>query len=495
MMSKIYLTFVAILSTISFSLFSQSDAEKIDAFVNKNVIKGQIHFLALDALQGRDMGSPGLELAADFIRSEFRSANVKYAPGMDGYDQGLDMVKVSPAQNTSLQINEGKPLTAPDDFIVIAGDNSTVNGEIIYVPFGTEEDLKGIDVKDKILVTQVGDGSEGTPQSWFFGSKAKNQLAKTLGAKAVIELYTSSKAPYNFVKRFLGSRDSYKMGFDENDIGVPHLWLNANESEIVTVLKSNTSTIRLSIDGMSIEKVDTKNIIGFVEGTDPILKNEYIVYSAHYDHVGVGRAVEGDSIYNGARDNAVGTVTVLQMARYVSQNPMKRSALFILFTGEEKGLLGSQFFVDNSPVALEDIVYCFNSDNGGYNDTSVISVVGLERTSAEQLIIDAAKSYGLEAIEDPAKEQGLFDRSDNVNFAKKGIPAPTFSMGFTAFDAEIMKYYHQPGDHAESLDYDYLEKFFKAYVLSGVYIGNAAEAPFWNEGDKYYKSGLLLYGQ
>ena len=99
----------------------------------------------------------------------------------------------------------------------------------------------------------------------------------------------------------------------------------------------------------------------------------------------------------------------------------------------------------------------------------------------------------MKAIEDPAKEQGLFDRSDNVRFAAKGIPAPTFSLGFTAFDEEITKYYHQPTDEPETLDYDYLEKFFKSYVYACRLIGNADEAPFWNEGDKYYQAGVDLY--
>jgi Zn-dependent M28 family amino/carboxypeptidase len=139
------------------------------------------------------------------------------------------------------------------------------------------------------------------------------------------------------------------------------------------------------------------------------------------------------------------------------------------------------------------MVYCFNSDNGGYNDTSLTTIVGLGRTTAEQHIVDASAAFGLKAIDDPAGEQGLFDRSDNVNFAKKGVPAPTFSMGFTAFDDEIFKYYHQTRDNPESIDYDYLEKFFSAYVMSCRLIANDAKTPFWVKGDKYYEAGKSLY--
>ena len=170
---------------------------------------------------------------------------------------------------------------------------------------------------------------------------------------------------------------------------------------------------------------------------------------------------------------------MLSAAENIAKYPTKRSALFVFFTGEEKGLLGSNWYANHPVVPLDKVVYCFNSDNGGYNDTSIATIVGLTRTTAQAHIEKACLAFGIRAIEDPAKEQGLFDRSDNVNFAKKGVPAPTFSMGFTAFDEEIGKYYHQPGDHADNLDYDYLTKFFNAYVYSCRLIANDKETPFW----------------
>ncbi len=225
-------------------------------------------------------------------------------------------------------------------------------------------------------------------------------------------------------------------------------------------------------------------------------KISFIVYSAHYDHVGVGKPnAEMDSIYNGARDNAVGTVTVLNAAENIAKYPTKRSSLFIFFTGEEKGLLGSEYFVENPTIALDKIVYCFNSDNGGYNDTSKTTIFGLYRTTASQHFIDAAAEFGLTAIDDPAPEQNLFDRSDNVNFAKKGVPSPTYSMGFTAFDEEITKYYHQVTDNPDNVDYEYLHKFFQSYVLSARLIANDPQRPFWTEGDKYYEAGKELYAE
>ena len=247
-------------------------------------------------------------------------------------------------------------------------------------------------------------------------------------------------------------------------------------------------------DSIIVGEVQSQNVIGIVEGTDPKLKNEYIIYSAHYDHIGTRDPnIENDSIYNGARDNAVGTTTVLSMAENLAKYPTKRSALFILFTGEEKGLLGSRYYVENPVLPLEQMVYCFNSDNAGYNDTSIATIVGLSRTTAEQHIIDAAIEFGIKAVDTPTGAEGLFNRSDNVSFARKGIPAPTFSLGFTSFSGDVLKYYHQPADEADSLDYDYLLKFFQSYVLSGRKIGNDPKTPFWVKGDEYENAGKALY--
>lgn len=485
------------LMMISIDLLAQTDAELVNQTVDQHMIKGQIHFLCLDALKGRDTGSPGLELAADFIEAQIKQFGVKPAPGMDSYRQAVPFTKTKPATTSVLSL-DGVELNNPDDFFILDADNVFIeSNELVFVDFGLAEDYKDIDVKGKIVIANAGDGESSDPQSWYYLSKEKNKLASQAGAIAVLELYLNPKAPYNFVKRFLASSESMTLGhLEKGQTVVPHLMIDASKDKTVEALKSGTTSLTMNIDGIQKEELFSDNIVGYVEGTDPALKHEVVVYSAHYDHVGIGQAdMAGDTIYNGARDNAVGTTTVLVSAENIAKHPTRRSALFVLFTAEEKGLLGSKWFVDHSPIPLADIVYCFNSDNGGYNDTSLASIIGLERTTAQSMIEEACAAYGLKAIEDPAKEQGLFDRSDNVNFAAKGIPAPTFSMGFTSFDEEIQKYYHQAGDHAQSLDYNYLFKFFRAYALSARLIGNANEAPFWIDGDKYTELGKALYNR
>jgi Zn-dependent M28 family amino/carboxypeptidase len=239
----------------------------------------------------------------------------------------------------------------------------------------------------------------------------------------------------------------------------------------------------------------TKNVIGVIEGSDPKLKNEYILLSAHYDHVGVKHDTNGeDSIYNGARDNAIGVAAILGAAQSLAEAPAKRPILLLACTGEEKGLLGSKWYAEHPPVPLNQIVYNLNIDGGGYNDITKVSVMGLTRTSAEQQITSSAKAFGLDPIADPTPEQNLFDRSDNVSFAAKGIPAPTYGPGFTSFDDEILKYYHQVTDNAETLDFDYLAKFFLSYALLVRRVANMEVTPFWTPGDKYEEAGKKLYG-
>ncbi len=471
----------------------QSDIDIVNETIDKGLIKGNIHFLALDALQGRDTGSPGLELAADFITAQFNLHGVTYAPGMDTYKQAVPFTLVEPADQIECTLN-GKQLNHPDDFFVMEASDVTIEeSSLVYLNHGLEKDFANKKLTGKIVVAIAGDKESEDPQSWYRLSLQKREMAAAAGAIGIIELYSNAKSPYNFVKRFLASRKKMELGEIKKDAdSMFHLMIDASKEELVTQLKSTNTDLTLKIDGVKKDELFSDNIVGFVEGTDPNLKDEIVVFSAHYDHVGVGQAdAVGDTIYNGARDNAVGTTTVLMAAENIAKFPLRRSSMFVLFTAEEKGLLGSKWFVDNCPVDLQRIKYCFNSDNGGYDDTSIVTIVGKERTSAQSLFEQASAVYGLESIDDQIG--GFFDRSDNVNFAAKGIPAPTFSMGFRSFGEDIRKYYHQPADHADNLDYDYLDKFFRAYVLSARMIGNSEDTYFWLEGDKYYEKGVELY--
>ena len=477
------------------TITAQTEIEKVTETISKSEIEGQIYFLADDVLKGRETGSPELKIAASYLANALRSYGVKPNPKTGDYYQNIDFKKVSQPKTVSIQLNDD----ILKDVVFMSTAEIDTNTEAIFLNYGLESDYTDKDVNGKVVVI-----ISGSPESSDFrrayGLRGKKQeLAKQNGATAIIELLNMGNNMWeNVSHNFNRSRLTVSKPDDDSEGNkgkIPHIWALDKDDTVQKSLKvSTTINAKVAISKNKEELVKSQNVIGVVEGTDPVLKNEYIIYSAHYDHVGIGSPDKtGDTIYNGARDNAVGTTTVLSMAKNLAKYPTKRSALFILFTGEEKGLLGSSYYVENPVLPLEQMVYCFNSDNAGYNDTSLISVVGLTRTTAEANIVDAAKAFGLTAIEDPAKEQGLFDRSDNVNFARKGIPAPTFSLGFTGFNGDVTKYYHQPGDEADTLDYDYLLKFFRAYVLSGRQIANDPATPVWNTGDKYEDASKALY--
>ncbi len=487
--------FIAVVCLFTFKLGAQTEAELVESQIDKPTIKGHIYFLASDELRGRETGSPEIDIAAKYLSTTFRRYGVAPVPGAtDGYFQQVPLVKTITPDAYSLKI--GDKTVDPENLLRIEGADIKKESDFIFVTYGTDKDFDTKKIAGKIAVVLAGTEDAQDWRSVYMESAAKSERAKKAGALGLVELHTQSPDNWSQFKRFAGSSSiGIKKQQEKAGNGFFKLWVKDYDSEWIEVIKDNKKqSLEVLITKEMQLDIPAKNVVGMVEGTDPELKNEFVIYSAHYDHIGVGQPnAEGDSIYNGARDNAVGVVTVMSAAESIAKNPTKRSALFILFTAEEEGLLGSRYYTENPLIPLDQMVYCFNSDNGGYNDTSIATIVGLGRTTAEDHIREAAETFGLKAIDDPAGEQGLFDRSDNVNFAKKGIPAPTFSLGFTAFDAEIGKYYHQQADNPETLDYDYLEKFFRAFVLSARLIANDVETPFWTEGDKYYEAGKALY--
>ena len=489
-MKKKHLSLISIITLSTHLLLAQSESEKVNATVYKEDIESHIYFLASDELKGRETGSPELDIAASYIANFFRRYNVKPAGENQSYYQNVRLEETSAPEKVSLSINDMQF----SDLGYLSVVNTRFEGDAVFLGFGQEEDFESRELQGKLVIVKAGSPEKSDVRSSYYMSRKKRELAIQHGAAGIVEIMSPDASSWDrFMHYFNGPKSG--LAKSEEAGSFVHLWARNDDPEVWNKLGvSSAMDAKLAVEGISKKAVSSRNVIGYLEGTDPKLKEEIVIYSAHYDHVGIGKPnAEMDSIYNGARDNAVGTATVLSLAENFSKYPTRRSALFILFTGEEKGLLGSKYYVENPTVPLQKVVYCFNSDNGGYNDTSKATIFGLNRTTVTPHILEAAEEFGLTAIDDPAPEQNLFDRSDNVSFAAKGIPSPTFSLGFTAFDEEINKYYHQVTDNPETLDYDYLVKFFKTYVLASRSIANDMKTPFWTKGDKYYETGVELY--
>src|SRR5579863_9296627 len=249
--------------------------------------------------------------------------------------------------------------------------------------------------------------------------------------------------------------------------------------------------------GSVAQDIQLRNVMAFIPGTDPKLRDQFIVLSSHYDHLGVTAhpvMEEGklDSIYNGARDNASGTTAVIDAARFFGMHAAKRSVIFICFTAEEEGLIGSEWYAAHPLVPFNKTVYQLNIDNASYDDTALVTLVGLHRTSEDSAIIAACAAYGLEVNNDPTGG-GLFFESDNAPLALHGVPAPTYSMGMQAMDSTIFNRYHQLSDETGNMDMHYVVKWIHAYILAAKFIADEPAQPRWTPGDQYEKNWKTLF--
>jgi hypothetical protein len=485
-MKKLILTLGVSLCASSLTFAQKKEVEK--NFDSKAAI-AEFTYLASDELMGRDPARPEIKLAYTFIADQLKKAGAKPVEGGDGYYQNIPFRLSTPPTSGSLTLG-GSSFSQGKNMLVLDGKSISGNYEVVDLGFGLAEDFTGKDLKGKIVITNAGAPEKLSPNQLFSEGKEKVLRAEEAGAVALIERFNIPSVPWQMISGFLNRT---QMSVDQGAASdLPYIWIEDVKNQMVG---DKVKSVKVDVSGKSNTPVEGKNVIAVIEGTDPTLKDEYILLSAHYDHVGVGKPdAEGDSIYNGARDNAVGTVAVINAAKHFAKNPPKRSILLALWTAEEKGLLGSNYFANNPMIPLNQIVYNLNIDNAGYNDTSIITIIGLGRTDADFMIEEAAAEFGITAKSDPSPEQGLYDRSDNVSFARKGIPAPNFSLGFTAFDDEINKYYHKAADEVDSFDLDYAQLYWKSYILSAEKVANWDKKPTWVAGDKYEEVGKALYG-
>ncbi len=502
MKKTLLLTFA--LLTGSLTVLQAQKLQKLpESLIPSSEPENHLRFLASDEMMGRRTGEPGNLIAARYIGEQMRLLGMKPVGDNGTYMQKVPFKNVTPATTGTLNAN-GATLQILEDFLVIDGDGITklTDVPVVFMDYAWKDeetnDFKGVDVKGKIIITGLGTPKTKSPFEAMQASEAKTKMAAEAGAVALVEIF-SAKVKFSMIKSFFMAPrlmlDSKKEG--ENAASMPHLWVDAEKARAM-LTKEKTKMLSLEIGERQEQKVTSYNVAGIIEGTDPKLKNEYIVLSAHFDHVGTGKNGGGkftaeDSIFNGSRDNAFGVSAILFASKALSQIKTKRSILVIGFTGEELGLLGSQYYAKHPLVDMNKCVYNLNCDGAGYSDTKILTMFGLDRTDCKTEIVTAAKAFGLDVIDDPAPEQNLFDRSDNVSFAAQGIPAPTFSPGFRKFDDAIFKYYHAVADNPETIDFPYLYKYCQSYAHTARLIANRKTQPKWTPGDKYEAAYKKLY--
>ena len=395
-----YLLSTAFLFALTLKLPAQSNApEAVAQSVHRAEVEQHLRFLAADELRGRDTGSPELDIAARYLAEQFRRYGLDTVPNAPSYFQLVKLVSAQPPPEASLTYGE-ETFRIGSDLLVLSGDSVAINAPVVYANYGTADDLEAVDVKGQIVVTKAGGDGVTNPQSFFYMSHEKQDRITELGGVALVELYRSSQMPWTLLVQYLNS-ERLTLGDNEDTASQkpPVLWLNDPQGKRLTLFQEGGAELAtLSIAHKEEANVPVKNVVAMVEGTDPQLTNEYVVLSAHYDHIGVAASPNPqDSIFNGARDNALGTTALLSAAEYLAAHPPKRSVLFVALTAEEKGLLGSAWYVAHPLVPLKQTVFNLNTDGAGYNDTTKVTAIGLERTTAEQSIIEASQAFGLEA--------------------------------------------------------------------------------------------------
>jgi hypothetical protein len=479
----------------SITVFPQSKIiESIKEKVTRTSAEAHLSFLAADEMRGRDTGSPEIAIAANYIEAQFKMAGLKKSG--DSYFQQVGLQKIPPPKKVEVTLGSDV-FKFRTELLLMAGQSFSSNADFVFVDYGTADDLRKTDIKGKIVVAYTGT-KESTSGMEAYGvdSPAKYNLVKQNGGLALIEIVNFKDVPWQALVGFIGGTKINLNTDSEAANAPPHLWMKKSEAPgLAKLIQERKLNGNLTVELSSPFPVPGKNVVGIIEGTDPKLKNEYIVLSAHYDHVGVKKNASPDSIYNGARDNGIGTTAILEAASFFASHPAKRSLIIIALCGEEKGLLGSRWYAEHPVIPLSQTVFNLDCDGAGYNDKTIANLIDLNRTTADEVLKAGCKAFGINLVGDPLPEEHLYERSDNFNFAVKGVPAVDFSPGVKAMDAELMKYYHQPPDEVSSLDFEYLEKFMRSYVYAATLLANSPVRPFWKAGDKFEEAGRKLYGK
>lgn len=421
-------------------------------------------YLASDDLKGRGFGRPELDTAAAYIAAQFQKAGAQPLPGADGYFQVFDAIRVRSEGHGTVSLG-GRTFHLGSDALQWDPSDADVDAPVVFV--NDTASLGRVEVKGTIV--------------YIDGKLLGNVLDITgvrsrIVSRGAVGLILGMEIDSNLWKRMGGM-------FQELNVRNP---AETTQLPVVFVHGAVTGATRagIAIAGTVTEKVRVKNVLACIPGTDPALQREYVMLSAHYDHLGVGtpQMEEGklDSIYNGARDNATGSAAVIDAGYYFAQHPAKRPILLATFTAEEEGLIGSSYYAVHPLVPLAQTVYDLNIDNASYNDTTLITLVGLGRTTADPMIKAAAAHYGLHVGDDPTGGE-LFTQSDNYPLAARGVPAPTFSLGMKTFDATIFDRYHRMSDEVGNMNLRYIVKFILTYIMAAQSIADGPAAPQWTK--------------
>ena len=540
MMNRLLVFTVFTLTLVQLSV-GQDFSSKLDA----EKLRSRVVRLSADDFEGRGPGTAGGKRAAQYIADQLKAAGVKPGNGKS-YFQNVPMIGVKADPNTQLQVsgpNGMQTFKFADEFVATTSaqtESVSVDADLVFVGYGIDSPLykwndysgPAEDYRGKVLLIMVNDPPATEAEPNLFGGKAltyngrwtyKYEEAARHGAAGVILIHTTESAGYgwNVVRTSNGSwRYEIARGADDRS---PFLkmksWMTYDaakkmlgaldidammESAKKRGFKPVKTGLRVKLDLKSeFQKFDSPNVVGMVEGGDKNLGKQYVVYTAHWDHLGIGEAdATGDKIYNGAYDNASGVAAVIGIAEALAGMPKmerpKRSSYFLFPTAEEQGLLGAEYFAVNPLIPLSRIAGNVNIDGVNFfGKVSDFSALGSERSTMESLVNDVATERKLTLEGDMRPEQGFFFRSDHFPFAKVGVPAISLRHGdnfvtplkgeaLTFFRDYNAKYYHQASDEYQNWwDVNAMIQNTEIGLAIGVKLGNLASMPRYKDSDEF----------
>ena len=513
--------------------------------IRPEAIRAHTEFLADDLLEGRSPGSRGHKLAVNYIRAQCEAFGLRGAGEGGGYFQKVPFVRaIVEEKETTFELKAGdstRSLVYGTDFVMPDTHRDTegsASAELVYVGYGVTapeqgyDDYAGLDVKGKIAVMlwfESPPSFDPAVRAYYAGHEFKRANAAAHGAIGALYIRspaTETLLPWAGVLRELRigglslrwlqangrpnglddalevfpmlNRSEAEALFANEKWGLDEVLAAAQKGTPQRFALSKSATIKFH---SRHEKVESDNVVALIEGSDPVLKDEYVLFSAHVDHLGIGDPVDGDSIYNGSVDNAGGCAVLLEVARLFAASPQrpKRSLLFLFVTAEEAGLLGSDYFASHPTIPIGQVVANINVD-GVTSLTPVSDVIayGSEHSSLRTAVERAASRTGFTVSPDPFPEEGIFVRTDHFSFVKKGIPSILVNVGVKSTEPGVdalallkqwmVTIYHSPKDDvSQPIHYETSARFARFLFWLGHAIAMDSDRPHWNDNNFFGK--------
>jgi hypothetical protein len=515
--------------------------------IRPQAIRADMQFLADDLLEGRGTGTRGHEIAAKFMATEFEAMGLEPAGDKGTFFQNVPLRSIRPdEERTIVNIVRGgkeEALKIRQDFVTLGDPGRTevsVQGPVVYVGFGVTapeqgyDDYAGLEAKGKIVAFLYGapPGFEPAIRAHYSSGVTKAANAAAHGAVGIIlldspdleRLYpfhdrvrdlafpymrwmSPQQEPNDYFPGLSGSvilnMQTTARLFEDSGTSCEEIYAAASTGKRLSVSLPLTMKTRIV---SKHEAIQSPNVVARLPGSDPRLRDEYVVYSAHLDHLGIGEPVNGDRIYNGAMDNASGSACLLEIARAYTQviRRPRRSILFVSVTGEEEGLLGSDFFAHYPTIAKGKLIADINMDGAALLwPMEDVVARGAEHSTLAADVREAAARMNIDVSSDPHPESVLFIRSDQYSFVRQGVPSLFLGSGYKSSNPDIKpeeirkaflaNRYHKPQDDMnQAFDFESGARFARLDFLLGYIVAQKTERPAWNPGDffgeKYAKT-------